>query len=109
MKNENLIDIAELESSLGLDLDTIQMLLDGFKEDAVIDLQQLRTAIDSLDYTQIKEFAHKLKGACANLRIKISADIAFDIEQNAKNCEPSFGYLEAYKRLSDAISNAAIG
>ncbi|MEY4504730.1 MAG: hypothetical protein RL154_1026 [Pseudomonadota bacterium] len=102
-KVESLIDLEELDASLGLDLETIKMLLDSFKEDAVEDIKDLLSAINDKDYARIKDCAHKLKGACGNLRIKSGAEYALQLEQNAKAENANFDYISNFKKLKEIV------
>ncbi len=72
-------DIAE---KMGLDVMTVEMILDNFFLTLEDDLSALEEACASNDAEAIRQRAHYLKGACANLYIEEAAALLAEIEDN---------------------------
>jgi len=60
-------DIDKVAEAIGLDRDTIIMLLGEFKTVMDEEIENLKKAVDSDDAEQITQVAHKMKGASANM------------------------------------------
>ena len=77
-------------NQLGLDEDTIDMLLENFFLTLDSDMGNLQDAINSKDSGKIVQAAHYLKGSCANLVIKDASEILQYIESEAHNGKVDF-------------------
>lgn len=84
-KSEFIYDIEEAAQSLGLQVTIFKTILNAFVSSIDEDLDLLKEAIDSNNYENIREVAHKIKGASANLKIKEVASLLNEIELNAKD------------------------
>ena len=78
------LDIQDLMQRLLDDSDLAKEILKGFLKDASKQLQQLEYAIDTGDFDAIYRQAHTLKGASGNVSAKRLRQIAYRIEQAAK-------------------------
>jgi signal transduction histidine kinase/AmiR/NasT family two-component response regulator len=88
---------------------TLQVL-EMFSRQAPGCIEEMRTAIDSGDYTTMWKSAHKLKGTCLNIGAKKVAEICKEIERKGRNLEVSglqglimqleVDYNTTYKELS---------
>jgi len=72
---------------LGLDEDTIDMLIEDFFLTLDEDIEKIQKAIDSKIATEIQNSAHYLKSSCLNLAMNEAASVLQDIENRAKNGE----------------------
>jgi CheY-like chemotaxis protein len=79
---------------LGLDEDTVDMLLDNFFLTLDNDLQKLQVAIDSKNSEEISKAAHYIKGACTNLGMDEASVILHEIETKSKENEVKFDLKE---------------
>ena len=79
---------------LGLDEDTVDMLLDNFFLTLDNDLQKLQIAIDSKNSEDISKAAHYIKGACTNLGMDEASEILQEIETKSKENEVNFDLKE---------------
>jgi signal transduction histidine kinase/HPt (histidine-containing phosphotransfer) domain-containing protein len=95
---------AVLEESLGLSRDDIAELLGDFVFESVAELAAMRDALEKKDLKGLFEWAHKIKGAAANLRLESIKNIVFEIEQNAKNCNNDFEYDAMITALEKEIA-----
>ncbi|MGL5195786.1 MAG: Hpt domain-containing protein, partial [Chroococcales cyanobacterium] len=79
--------------------------LQMFLETASQDLQPLERAIASQDYSQVKHFAHRLKGSAANMGVPILSDRAKELEEMAcqHSLEGSTELLDTFRELLDAV------
>jgi HPt (histidine-containing phosphotransfer) domain-containing protein len=73
----------ELSDALGLDESEYIELLHLFVESGKSDLEKLQTALADLDFQQIIQSAHTLKGASGNLGLLDIYEAAAQIERNA--------------------------
>lgn len=81
----NLVNVQEALDELGLDQsDYDEFILDlkSFLDEA---LPELNTAVNSLDFVEIRAKAHAIKGALANLRFVGAAAVAQIIELQGKD------------------------
>lgn len=86
---------------LGLDEDTVDMLIDNFFLTLDSDLQKLQKAIDSKNSDDISKVAHYIKGACTNLGMDEASQILQNLESNPDaNVDSS---LEELKLIFDEI------
>lgn len=61
-----------------------QKLLEMFIDTASKDLEPLQQAIVCRDYSQVKHYAHRLKGSAANMGVPTLSDRARELEEMAK-------------------------
>jgi HPt (histidine-containing phosphotransfer) domain-containing protein len=88
---------------------TIQVL-EMFSRQAPTCIEEMRTSLESGDYSTMWKSAHKLKGTCLNIGAKKVAEICKDIERKGRNLEVSglqglimqleVDYNSTYKELS---------
>ncbi len=72
---------------LGLDEDTIDMLIEDFFLTLDEDIEKIQKAIDSKIAFEIQNSAHYLKSSCLNLAMNEAANVLQDIESRAKGGE----------------------
>ena len=87
---------------LGLDEDTVDMLLDNFFLTLDSDLQKLQVAINSKNGEDISKAAHYIKGACTNLGMDEASVILQEIETKSKENEVNFD-LNELKMIFDEM------
>ena len=75
---------------LGLDEDTVDMLIDNFFLTLDSDLQKLQSAYDSKDNETISKAAHYIKGACTNLGMDEATEILQNVESKPTDIEGTF-------------------
>ena len=80
-------DWQQLRQLAGGDTEFGVELLKIFLVDAEGSLRQLEQAIASKSIKNIEDIAHSLRGASANVGAKSLADVAFQLEQTARNGE----------------------
>jgi PAS domain S-box-containing protein len=74
-----------------------------FLNDAKDELVSLREAIKSLSFDEIYLHAHKLKGACVNLRLEKPGEIFYEIEENAGSGNKEFDYCKALDNIENEL------
>jgi len=72
---------------LGLDEDTVDMLIEDFFLTLDEDIEKIQKAIDSKIAFDIQNSAHYLKSSCLNLAMNEAANVLQDIESRAKKGE----------------------
>ena len=77
--NENeFMDRMINDKQLALEISTI------FLNETPIDINKLSDAVESMDFKQIEEIAHGIKGACANVSGIKMKEICFELESAGK-------------------------
>ena len=94
----NDFDLKKTANELGIDCDTLIMLLDMFAESLGDEIQNIRQAVQSNNLADIHKFAHGLKGSAANLRFKELAECCRILESNAKT-GADIDYKKAFENL----------
>ncbi|WP_317618921.1 response regulator [Laspinema olomoucense] len=99
------IDRERLEKISRGKISVKRQLLQMFLETASQDLQPLERAIASQDYSQVKHFAHRLKGSAANMGVPILSDRAKELEEMAcqRRLEGSTELLDSFRELLEAV------
>ncbi|XPV70567.1 MAG: ATP-binding protein [Halarcobacter sp.] len=106
IKSEKLsYSIDDSAKKLGIPVSVFRTILNTFFDSIDDDLSNLKEAIVSKNFTQIKELAHKIKGAAANLKMTEIADISQEIETAAKDEEESIDYEAKYEVLSSYLES----
>jgi HPt (histidine-containing phosphotransfer) domain-containing protein len=86
---------------LGGASELIQELIALFQEDVPPRMALLKTALDASDASQAVMEAHQLKGALSNLGLVRFADLASQIEAQARE-----GHLDQTGKLAEALPSA---
>jgi HPt (histidine-containing phosphotransfer) domain-containing protein len=63
-------DIGKVAEYIGLDKDTMLMLLEEFLSVMDEEIVNLKASVDAQDAEMIKHYAHKMKGASANMMVE---------------------------------------
>ena len=98
------IDLQEIADYLDFDLEDVEMLIEVFLEGAYKNMQELKIAINMNNLQDIHKAAHAIKGSAANLTFANIADIAKEIEENAKKSN-TVDYDKKYEELKVAIDD----
>ena len=93
-----LYSIEDSAKALGLNLPIFKTILKTFLGSINKDLKELKIHIDNKDFEQIKNIAHKIKGASGNLKINNVYEITKDIEFSAKE-EIASDYIAKFEKL----------
>lgn len=98
------IDKEHIAEKMGLDIVTVEMILDNFFLTLEDDLVALEEACASNNPEAIRQKAHYLKGACANLYIEEASALLAGIENNplehANDVKKVRDYFESRKPLA---------
>lgn len=76
--------VVNIIKELNLTKDMAEELVLEFIEVVAKSLEDLRSSIDSKDYSELAKISHSIKGAASTLRIQELANSYFEIEKNAK-------------------------
>jgi two-component system sensor histidine kinase/response regulator len=93
--------LGELEPELGAEM--IEMIVNLFREDSIVRLENLRKAISQQDSAEIERESHQLKGACANIGANRIADLCSQIESQAENKRFS-ATAEVFERIELSLN-----
>lgn len=89
---------------LGLDAETIEMLLGEYIEDSELHIGMLGTAIDNETISDIAHEAHYVKGSARNFGIDVISSKAEIIEHAARHGE-DVPYKELFEELKNIFFN----
>jgi HPt (histidine-containing phosphotransfer) domain-containing protein len=93
-----LVHVDAALEELGLELEDFVEFLGDLKEFIDEALPQLKSAIDSKTFVDVREHAHSIKGAVANLRFVAAAEIAHKLEKMGLNSVDE-GLVNSYEDL----------
>src|SRR5690606_116196 len=80
-------------------------MIDIFMEQTPAYIKQLTEAINTKDWTQIAQVAHKIKPTLAFMRIDSTRDIMAQIEHDARNQENYENIVFNFTQSSDVFSS----
>jgi HPt (histidine-containing phosphotransfer) domain-containing protein len=84
LKNSGLIDMESVLERVGGDESFLQELLDIYIADFMEKYVSLEQAIEEVDFNNIKEIGHSLKGASGNLSLTGLYETAYGIEKSGR-------------------------
>jgi len=93
----------EMAAAIGLKPKHIPMLIGSFLGESDEILDKLFSAIESKDYTTIKEQAHAIKGSAGNLRFHEIFEMAKEMEFAGEECAEDFEYNAYFSAIKAAI------
>jgi len=96
------MDIKETARNLGLEEDEFIEILKLFVEVSQAELEKMKSAIDSKDTRLVFELSHSIKGAAVNLGFQEIAQVARELELNARQ-EILDGSDQGYLILKEKI------
>ena len=94
----------EMSAAIGLKVKHIPILVGSFLDESKTIMDSLEGAIDSSNYSDIKSFAHSIKGSAGNLKFNEIYEMARDIELSATESDSSFAYKEYFSAIKEAIA-----
>ena len=100
------LNFEEMAASIGLKPKHMPMLIGSFLEESGPILSNIRTAIGSADYADIKMQAHSIKGSAGNLKFTEIYDMAREMEFAGREADAGFdytGYLDAIEKAVATI------
>ena len=97
------VDLSRISRTTGGDLDVELELLRIFLEQTDEKLRSVETALSAKDYGQIREDAHSIKGASANVGADRLRELAASLEGRMKNGE----HTQAEAMVSEVIAEFA--
>lgn len=83
------VDMDSAIEELGLDKEDFIEFTGDLKEFLDESIPELESVVSSMDFVGIKEKAHAIKGAMANLRFVKAADVAMFLETAGRNSDPA--------------------
>ena len=101
------MDFKETAKNLGLEEDEFIEILKLFVEVSLSDLEKMKSAIDSKNSRIVFESSHSIKGAAVNLGFQEIAQIAREVELNARQDildGSDHGYVTLKEKI-DSLSN----
>ncbi len=92
------IDYPSALERIGNDESFLKELLELYSTDFEAKQEQLKTAIEGMDFTSIQEIGHSLKGSSANLSLTFLQRASFEMEEAGKD-----GNIERAKKAQDEL------
>jgi len=102
------INPEEMAAAIGLKAKHIPLLVGSFLDESTPILQNLEDAISSKNYTDIKSFAHSIKGSAGNLRFNEIYEMAREIELAGAQESADFDYDGYFVAIKTAISTIKV-
>lgn len=96
------LNFDDMAASIGLKPKHMPMLIGSFLEEADPIISDIKNAIRSNDYSELRLKAHSIKGSAGNLKLNEIYEMAKEMEHAAAESKTDFDY-DAYL---DAISKA---
>ena len=88
-----------LENTFGFDSDVLTKLIDIYLKNVEQDLKELQKAIEDKNLDTVLNLSHKIKGSSLNMKLDKIAQIAFEMEKNARNKNKDFDYKKYFDEL----------
>jgi HPt (histidine-containing phosphotransfer) domain-containing protein len=98
------IDLNKLADKFDFEIDEVEMIVETFLKTSKKNLDDIQKAIENDDKKKLSQAAHSLKGSSSTLQLTEIAELAKEIELNAKNNE-NIDYQNQYKQLKELINN----
>jgi len=98
-------DIKELAKRMDLDEEFAMELIKEYIPFIKKELNNLKEAISKNEVEAIEEIAHKIKGTSLNLGFNEIAEIASEIENNAKEQNSDFNFFDSFDELYSLFDN----
>jgi|SaaInl8_200m_RNA_FD_contig_21_1537081_length_1697_multi_13_in_0_out_0_3 HPt (histidine-containing phosphotransfer) domain-containing protein len=102
------LDYEEMAKAIGLEAKHVPMLLMRFVEEATVSLEKLKVAIDELNFEEIEQHSHSIKGSSSNLRLSVIAEMTKRIEQEAIAKNAEFTYNSFYTATLESVKTIKI-
>ena len=93
----------EMANAIGLKPKHIPMLVGSFIDESSSILKQLKDAIASKNFTNIKMHAHSIKGSAGNLKFNEIYEMAKEMELSAMDSKADFDYRAYFEAINSAI------
>lgn len=94
----------EMSAAIGLKVKHIPILVGSFLDESHTIMSSLEAAIDASNYSDIKSFAHSIKGSAGNLKFNEIYEMAKELELSATQADSSFAYKEYFNAIKEAIA-----
>lgn len=104
----NDIDFESIAKSIGVGVKYIPKLLKSFISESLLQLDNYKLAITTLDYEQIERSAHSIKGSAGNMKFDSIYKTAKLTEIAGHLKDESFDYQGHYNKLKKEIEIIAI-
>lgn len=93
------MNVQMLQDELMLDDDQVVMLVRTYIKKMDTTMPELKDAIETRNYEEIKKLAHSVKGSSANFRIDTLQSMAKEMEAHAIKEDADYDYEAVYKAL----------
>jgi len=100
----NNTELQKIADELEFDLEDVEMLIEVFIDSADESLKMMSLAIENNDYDSIFQSAHAIKGSAGNLTLLEIANLAKEIELEARDSK-NIDYKELYHQLKTLIQS----
>ena len=102
------LNYTQIAQAIGLKEKHMPLLIGSFIEESTPILENLKTAISSSNFEDIKAFAHSIKGSSGNLKFTEVYDMAREIELAAAESNSAFDYSGYLEAISSAVSTIKV-
>jgi CheY-like chemotaxis protein len=96
-----LVDFSGVLAQLGNDREALRDIVRAYVDETRENLERLPAAIESGEWSEVRRFAHTVKGAMRMFRAEAALDLAQRLEQSPE--ADRGGAAELYRRMKDAV------
>lgn len=100
----SVLNFSDMAAAIGLREKHIPMLVASFLEEATTIIENIENAIASQNYTDLKLYAHSIKGSAGNLKFIEIYDMAKEMELAASASDTSFEYALYLEAVKNAVA-----
>ena len=94
----------DMAAAIGLKIKHMPMLIASFIDESQTIMSSLEGAIETNNYSDIKSFAHSIKGSAGNLKFNEVYEMAKEVELSATASDSSFAYKDYFNAIKEAIA-----
>ena len=102
------ISAEDMAAKIGLNVKHIPILVQSFQEESQGLIEQLESAIADMNYKEISNVAHSIKGSSGNLKFNEMYELSKDVELSAKDEKDDFPYAQACESIKIAINSISL-
>ena len=101
------LNLDEMAKSIGLNVKHMPILIDSFINESNGAITKLQNAIESMDFEEIHQNAHFIKGSAGNLKFNEIYEMSKEMEHKAYEKDTDFDYKGYLDTIVKALSTIA--
>jgi len=106
--NYSNLNAVEMAANIGLKEKHIPILVMSFTEESTQIVADLKTAISTMNFSEIQHHAHSIKGSAGNLKFDALYEMAKEMEFAARDEDSNYNYAEVCDVIGQGISSISL-